>query len=163
MFIRPRTNGALSAGSPGPGLARTPNIGHIHEVVDCEDLHGLVLALIEGPTLTDRVVARTLNRMSSATGLVVPTGSQAYALRVPAILQSKASAIHFPPPQWSSSTPLRPGSAPKGYVVRFLRSNLSRGRQSPGRNKSMKMVRGPSMNLARSSRARSQKLDPLPG
>jgi serine/threonine protein kinase/Tol biopolymer transport system component len=32
-----------------------PNIGHIHGIVDSEDSRGLVLALIEGPTLADRI------------------------------------------------------------------------------------------------------------
>src|SRR5579862_3266989 len=32
-----------------------PNIGHIHGIVDSEDSHGLVLALIEGPTLADQI------------------------------------------------------------------------------------------------------------
>src|ERR1700680_2275382 len=35
-----------------------PNIGHIHGIVDSEDSRGLVLALIEGPTLADRIEAR---------------------------------------------------------------------------------------------------------
>jgi serine/threonine protein kinase len=34
-----------------------PNIGHIHGIVDSEDSRGLVLALIEGPTLADRIEA----------------------------------------------------------------------------------------------------------
>src|SRR6202521_26574 len=34
-----------------------PNIGHIHGIVDSEDSRGLVLALIEGPTLADRLEA----------------------------------------------------------------------------------------------------------
>src|SRR6202051_151217 len=34
-----------------------PNIGHIHGIVDSEDSRGLVLALIEGPTLADRLAA----------------------------------------------------------------------------------------------------------
>jgi serine/threonine-protein kinase len=34
-----------------------PNIGHIHGIVDSEDARGLVLALIEGPTLADRIEA----------------------------------------------------------------------------------------------------------
>jgi len=34
-----------------------PNIGHIHGIVDLEDSRGLVLALIEGPTLADRIEA----------------------------------------------------------------------------------------------------------
>src|SRR5271154_2728671 len=34
-----------------------PHIGHIHGVVDSEDSRGLVLALIEGPTLADRIKA----------------------------------------------------------------------------------------------------------
>lgn len=34
-----------------------PNIGHIHGIVDSEDSRGLVLALIEGPTLADRIDA----------------------------------------------------------------------------------------------------------
>ena len=34
-----------------------PNIGHIHGIVDSEDSRGLVLALIEGPTLGDRIEA----------------------------------------------------------------------------------------------------------
>jgi len=34
-----------------------PNIGHIHGIVDFEDSRGLVLALIEGPTLADRIEA----------------------------------------------------------------------------------------------------------
>ena len=32
-----------------------PNIGHIYGIVDSEDSRGLVLALIEGPTLADRI------------------------------------------------------------------------------------------------------------
>jgi len=34
-----------------------PNIGHIHGIVDSQDSRGLVLALIEGPTLADRIEA----------------------------------------------------------------------------------------------------------
>src|SRR5712692_453567 len=34
-----------------------PNIGHIHGIVDSENSRGLVLALIEGPTLADRIEA----------------------------------------------------------------------------------------------------------
>ena len=34
-----------------------PNIGHIHGIVDWEDSRGLVLALIEGPTLADHIEA----------------------------------------------------------------------------------------------------------
>ena len=34
-----------------------PNIGHIHGIVESEDSRGLVLALIEGPTLADRIEA----------------------------------------------------------------------------------------------------------
>src|SRR6202030_3620752 len=34
-----------------------PNIGHIHGIVDSDDSRGLVLALIEGPTLADRIEA----------------------------------------------------------------------------------------------------------
>src|SRR5260221_10523000 len=34
-----------------------PNIGHIHGIVESEDSRGLVLALIEGPTLADRIGA----------------------------------------------------------------------------------------------------------
>src|SRR5271168_614049 len=34
-----------------------PNIGHIHGIVDSEDSRALVLALIEGPTLADRIEA----------------------------------------------------------------------------------------------------------
>src|SRR6266550_5902348 len=34
-----------------------PNIGHIYGLVDSEDSRGLVLALIEGPTLADRIEA----------------------------------------------------------------------------------------------------------
>src|SRR5580658_459160 len=34
-----------------------PNIGHIHGIVDSADSRGLVLALIEGPTLKDRIKA----------------------------------------------------------------------------------------------------------
>src|SRR5580658_3072231 len=34
-----------------------PHIGHIHGIVDSEDSRGLVLALIEGPTLADRIKA----------------------------------------------------------------------------------------------------------
>src|SRR5580704_4143912 len=34
-----------------------PNIGHIHGIVGSEDSRGLVLALIEGPTLADRIEA----------------------------------------------------------------------------------------------------------
>jgi serine/threonine-protein kinase len=34
-----------------------PNIGHIHGIVESEDSRGLVLALIEGPTLADRIDA----------------------------------------------------------------------------------------------------------
>lgn len=34
-----------------------PHIGQIHGIVDSEDLRGLVLALIEGPTLADRIEA----------------------------------------------------------------------------------------------------------
>src|SRR5580658_7798987 len=34
-----------------------PNIGHIYGIVDSEDSRGLVLALIEGPTLADRIEA----------------------------------------------------------------------------------------------------------
>src|ERR1700686_1282901 len=37
-----------------------PNIGHIHGIVDSEDSRGLVLALIEGPTLADRIEAGTI-------------------------------------------------------------------------------------------------------
>src|SRR3984885_273905 len=32
-----------------------PNIGHIYGIVDSQDSRGLVLALIEGPTLADRI------------------------------------------------------------------------------------------------------------
>src|ERR1700732_5441455 len=41
-----------------------PNIGHIHGIVDSEDSRGLVLALIEGPKLADRIEAgaMTLHR-----------------------------------------------------------------------------------------------------
>src|ERR1700682_2053504 len=34
-----------------------PNIGHIYGIVDSDDSRGLVLALIEGPTLADRIEA----------------------------------------------------------------------------------------------------------
>src|SRR5580693_2418837 len=34
-----------------------PNIGHIYGIADSEDLRGLVLALVEGPTLADRIEA----------------------------------------------------------------------------------------------------------
>jgi len=34
-----------------------PNIGHIHGIVESEESRGLVLALIEGPTLADRINA----------------------------------------------------------------------------------------------------------
>jgi serine/threonine-protein kinase len=34
-----------------------PDIGHIHGIVDSEDSRGLVLALIEGPTLAERIEA----------------------------------------------------------------------------------------------------------
>lgn len=34
-----------------------PNIGHIYGIVGSDDAHGLVLALIEGPTLADRLRA----------------------------------------------------------------------------------------------------------
>src|ERR1700729_1731433 len=34
-----------------------PNIGHIYGITDSEDSRGLVLALIEGPTLADRIAA----------------------------------------------------------------------------------------------------------
>src|SRR5713226_10252630 len=34
-----------------------PNIGHIYGIVNSEDSRGLVLALIEGPTLADRIAA----------------------------------------------------------------------------------------------------------
>jgi Tol biopolymer transport system component len=37
-----------------------PNIGHIYGIVDSEDSRGLVLALIEGPTLADRIQAGPL-------------------------------------------------------------------------------------------------------
>ena len=37
-----------------------PNIGHIYGIVDAEDSRGLVLALIEGPTLADRIEAGPL-------------------------------------------------------------------------------------------------------
>src|ERR1700683_3491704 len=37
-----------------------PNIGHIHGMVDSGDSRGLVLALIEGPTLADRIEAGPL-------------------------------------------------------------------------------------------------------
>ena len=37
-----------------------PNIGHIYGIVDSEDSRGLVLALIEGPTLADRIEAGPL-------------------------------------------------------------------------------------------------------
>src|ERR1700720_1008065 len=37
-----------------------PNIGHIHGIVDSADSRGLVLALIEGPTLADRIAAGAL-------------------------------------------------------------------------------------------------------
>src|SRR6266576_3464659 len=37
-----------------------PNIGHIHGIVDSEDSRGLILALIEGPTLADRIAAGPL-------------------------------------------------------------------------------------------------------
>src|SRR6202163_1732606 len=36
------------------------NIGHIHGIVDSADSRGLVLALIEGPTLADRIEAGPL-------------------------------------------------------------------------------------------------------
>src|SRR5438552_528480 len=39
-----------------------PNIGHIHGIVDSEDSRGLVLALIEGPTLADRIEAGPLQQ-----------------------------------------------------------------------------------------------------
>jgi hypothetical protein len=39
-----------------------PNIGHIHGIVDSEDSRALVLALIEGPTLADRIEAGPLRR-----------------------------------------------------------------------------------------------------
>src|SRR5690242_11276391 len=32
-----------------------PNVGHIYGLVDSEDSHALVLALIEGPTLADQI------------------------------------------------------------------------------------------------------------
>src|SRR5712671_1023585 len=34
-----------------------PNIGHIHGICESGDLRGLVLALIDGPTLADRIQA----------------------------------------------------------------------------------------------------------
>src|SRR5450631_1806672 len=34
-----------------------PNIGHIYGIADSDDSRGLVLALIEGPTLADRIEA----------------------------------------------------------------------------------------------------------
>ena len=34
-----------------------PNIGHIHGIVDSEESRALVLALIEGPTLAERIEA----------------------------------------------------------------------------------------------------------
>src|SRR5271170_1747659 len=34
-----------------------PNIGHIYGITDSDDSRGLVLALIEGPTLADRIAA----------------------------------------------------------------------------------------------------------
>src|SRR5436190_7257137 len=37
-----------------------PNIGHIHGLVVFEDSRGLVLALIDGPTLADRIKAGPL-------------------------------------------------------------------------------------------------------
>src|ERR1700692_3534052 len=37
-----------------------PNIGHIHGIVDSEESRALVLALIEGPTLADRIEAGPL-------------------------------------------------------------------------------------------------------
>ena len=37
-----------------------PNIGHIHGIVDSEESRGLVLALIDGPTLADRIEAGPL-------------------------------------------------------------------------------------------------------
>src|SRR6185369_789101 len=37
-----------------------PNIGHIYGLVDSEDSRALVLALIEGPTLADRIRANPL-------------------------------------------------------------------------------------------------------
>ena len=37
-----------------------PNVGHIHGIVDAEDSRALVLALIEGPTLADRIQAGPL-------------------------------------------------------------------------------------------------------
>lgn len=37
-----------------------PNIGHIHGLVDSEDSRALVLALMEGPTLADRIQAGPL-------------------------------------------------------------------------------------------------------
>jgi len=37
-----------------------PNIGRIHGIVDSQDSRGLVLALIEGPTLADRIAAGPL-------------------------------------------------------------------------------------------------------
>src|SRR5437879_6117906 len=37
-----------------------PNIGPIHGIVDSEDSRALVLALIEGPTLADRIEAQPL-------------------------------------------------------------------------------------------------------
>src|SRR5271154_5363470 len=37
-----------------------PNIGHIYGIVDSGDSRGLVLALIEGPTLGDRIEAGPL-------------------------------------------------------------------------------------------------------
>src|SRR5579862_2973616 len=37
-----------------------PNIGHIYGIVDSEDSRALVLALVEGPTLADRIQAGPL-------------------------------------------------------------------------------------------------------
>ena len=37
-----------------------PNIGPIYGMTDSQDTHGLVLALIEGPTLADRIAARPM-------------------------------------------------------------------------------------------------------
>jgi serine/threonine protein kinase len=60
-FLRDHKRAARSQRDPDvlPSLDH-PNIGHLYGIVGSEDSRGLVLALIEGPTLADRIDAGPL-------------------------------------------------------------------------------------------------------
>src|SRR5258708_3316237 len=52
---RSRAPGSLPTEAEVPASLDHPNIGPIHGIVESEDSRALVLALIEGPTLADRI------------------------------------------------------------------------------------------------------------